>query len=72
MCASAFAGPVMYQESATGKPHMAQDMTTQKVYKIYIKSLASGIPMPVSFLIGGVLTKPSPTLYIGRETTFSR
>jgi hypothetical protein len=72
MCASAFAGPVMYPESAIASPHVAQDMVTQKLNKIYIKSLASGIPRPASFLIGGILTTESPILFIGRETTFSR
>ena len=72
MCASAFAGPDMSRESAIGSPHVAQDMVAQKLQNIYIKSLASGIPRPASFLIGGIMTTESPILFIGRETTFTR
>ena len=71
MCASAVAGPVMYRETTT-RPHMAQDMSTQKTIKVYIMTSASAVPRPISYVIGGVVTTPTPILIIGRGSTVSR
>jgi hypothetical protein len=72
MCASAVAGPVMYRESTTARPHMAQDMPAQKTVKFYILTSASAIPRPISYIIGGVVTTATPIQIIGRGTTVSR
>lgn len=72
MCASAVAGPVIYRESTTSRPHMAQDMPTQKKYKIFILSSSSAIPRPISYVIGGVITTPTPILIIGRGQTLAQ
>lgn len=72
MCASAVAGPVMSRESTTSRPHMAQNMPTQKNYKVYILSSASAIPRPISYVIGGVVTTPTPILIIGRGQTVAQ
>ena len=72
MCASAVAGPVVYRESTTSRPHMAQDMPAQKTYKVYIMSSSSSIPRPISYVISGIITTPTPILIIGRGETFSR
>ncbi len=72
MCASAIAGPVMYRESTTARPHMAQDMPAQKTFKVYIMTSSSAIPRPISYVIGGVVTTPTPIEIIGRGATVSR
>jgi hypothetical protein len=51
---------------------MAQDMPAQKTYKVYIMSSSSSIPRPISYVIGGIITTPTPILIIGRGETFSR
>jgi hypothetical protein len=71
LCASAFAGPVLYRES-TSRPHMAQDMSAQKTVKIYILTSASAIPKPISYIIGGVVTTAVPVQIIGRGMTVAR
>ena len=71
MCASASAGPNLYRE-ASSRPHMAQDMSAQKVMKVYLMSSASAIPKPISYIIGGVITTPTPIDIVGREVTVSR
>jgi hypothetical protein len=72
MCASAVAGPVISRESTTSRPHVAQDMPTQKKYEILILTSSSAIPRPISYVIGGVITTPTPILIIGRGETVSR
>lgn len=72
MCASAVAGPVMYRESTPGRPHAAQDMPAQKAIKFYIMTSASAIPRPISYVIGGIVTTPSPVQIIGRGESVSR
>jgi hypothetical protein len=47
-------------------------MPAQKTIKIYIMSSASAIPKPISYIIGGVITTPTPIQIIGREQTVSR
>jgi len=71
MCASVSAGTNMYRE-ATSRPHMAQDMSTQRVIKVYLMTSASAIPKPISYVIGGVITTPTPIDIVGREVTVSR
>lgn len=71
LCASAFAGPSPSRESAAKQPQAAQPVPKKNV-KIYIVSSASAIPTPISYLIGGVITTPTPIQIIGRGTTFSR
>jgi len=71
MCASVSAGPDMYRE-ATSRPHMAQDMTAPKVFKVYLLTSASAIPKPISYVIGGVITTPTPIEIVGREVTVNR
>lgn len=51
---------------------MAQDMSAQKVMKVYLMSSASAIPKPISYIIGGVITTPTPIDIVGREVTVSR
>jgi hypothetical protein len=51
---------------------MAQDMTAQKVIKVYLMTSASAIPKPINYVIGGVITTPTPIDIVGRETTFNR
>ena len=72
MCASAVAGPVVYRESTAARPHMAQDMPTQKTFKVYIMTSASAIPRPISYVIGGIVTTPTPIQIIGRGETVTR
>lgn len=72
MCASAVAGPVVYRDSTAARPHMAQDMPAQKIIKFYIMTSASAIPRPISYVIGGIVTTPTPVQIIGRGTTVSR
>lgn len=73
LCASAFAGPTLYQrDSASTRPHAAQDMPRQKEIKIYILTSASAIPRPISYVIGGLVTTPTPIQIIGRGETVSR
>jgi hypothetical protein len=72
LCASAFAGPITYRESTIGRPHTAQDMPAQKTIKVYLMSSASAIPKPIEYIVGGVLTTPTPITFIGREKTVSR
>ena len=72
LCASAVAGPMTYRETTTSRPHMAQDMPAQKTIKVYVASSASAIPKPIEFLVGGVMTTPSPVHFIGRSQTISR
>lgn len=72
MCASAVAGPVMYRESAIARPHEAQNMPAQKTYKVYILSSSSAIPRPISYVIGGVITTPTPITIIGRGQTLAQ
>lgn len=71
MCATVVAGPNVYRE-ANSRPHMAQDMTAQKVIKVYLMTSASAIPKPINYVIGGVITTPTPIDIVGRETTFNR
>lgn len=71
LCASASAGPVTYRESAA-RPHTAQDMPPQKIIKVYILTSASAIPRPINYVIGGVMTTPTPVQIIGRGTTVAR
>ena len=72
VCASAVAGPVMYRDSTAARPHMAQDMPTQKTFKVYILTSSSAIPRPISYVIGGVVTTATPIQIIGRGETVSR
>jgi hypothetical protein len=71
MCASALAGPVVYRESAA-RPHKAQNMPAQKKYEIYILSSTSAVPRPISYIIGGTLTTPTPLIIIGRGPTLAQ
>lgn len=72
LCASAVAGPVMYRDEAPARPHMAQDMPAQKAFKVFILTSASAIPRPISYVIGGIVTTPTPVQIIGRGNTVSR
>ena len=71
LCTSAYAGPSIYRDGAASTP-TALDMPAQKTIKIYIMSSASAIPKPISYIIGGVITTPTPIQIIGREQTVSR
>ena len=71
MCASVVAGPNMYREP-TSRPHMAQDMSTPRVIKVYLMTSASAIPKPINYVIGGIVTTPTPIDIIGREATITR
>jgi hypothetical protein len=71
VCTSAFAGPSIYRD-ATTRPPTAPDMPAQKTVKIYIMSSASAIPRPISYVIGGLITTPTPIQIIGRGETVSR
>jgi len=51
---------------------MAQEMPVQKTIKVYLFSSASAIPKPIEYIVGGVLTTPTPVTFIGREPTVSR
>ncbi len=72
VCASAVAGPVMYRDSTTARPHMAQDMPAQKAFKVYIMTSSSAIPRPISYVIGGIVTTAVPIQIIGRGETVNR
>lgn len=72
MCASAVAGPTLDRSATSGRPHMAQDMPAQKKVVYYVMSSASAIPRPISYVIGGLLTTPTPIQIIGRGETVSR
>lgn len=69
---AAFAGPTIYREETNTRPNVAQAVPKQKVIKIYILSSASAIPRPISYVIGGVITTPTPIEIIGRGETVSR
>lgn len=62
----------MYRDSTAARPHMAQDMPTQKTFKVYILTSSSAIPRPISYVIGGVVTTATPIQIIGRGETVSR
>ena len=62
----------MYRDSTTARPHMAQDMPAQKVFRVYIMTSASAIPKPINYVIGGVVTTAIPIEIIGRDVTVSR
>ena len=73
LVASAIAGPMTYRETTTpGRPHQAQEMPAQKTIKVYVLTSASAIPRPISYVIGGIITTPSPVQIIGRGQTVSR
>jgi hypothetical protein len=72
LCASAVAGPITYRESTTGRPHMAQDIPVQKTIRVYVFSSASAIPKPIEYIVGGVLTTPTPIQFIGRNQSITR
>ena len=71
VCTSAYAGPTIYREAST-RPPIVSDMPAQKTVKIYIMSSASAIPKPISYIIGGVITTPTPIQIVGRQQTVSR
>ena len=71
MCTSAYAGPSIYRDGAAHTP-TALDMPAQKTVKFYIMSSASAIPKPISWIIGGVITTPTPIQIVGREQTVNR
>ncbi len=62
----------MYRDSATARPHMAQDMPAQKVFRVYLLTSASAIPKPINYVIGGIVTTAIPIEIIGRESSVSR
>jgi hypothetical protein len=62
----------MYRDMPVSRPHTAQDVTGAKAVKIYILSSASAVPRPISYIIGGVITTPTPIIIIGRGQTVSR
>ena len=66
LCSSAFAGPAIYRETATNRPHTAQEVPAKKQIKVYIMTSASAIPKPISYIIGGVITTAIPIVIIGR------
>lgn len=66
LCTSAFAGPAIYRETATNRPHAAQDVAAKKQIKVYIMTSASAIPKPIDYIIGGVITTAIPIVIIGR------
>ena len=66
LSASAVAGPMKYRESSNGRVHSAQAMPAQKVIKVYVLTSASAIPMPITYVIGGVMTTSTPVQIIGR------
>ena len=70
LCASAFAGPAIYRETATNRPHTAQDVPVKKQIKVYIMTSASAIPKPISYVIGGVITTAIPIVIIGRGVSY--
>ncbi len=70
LCASAFAGPAIYRETATNRPHTAQDVPAKKQIKVYIMTSASAIPKPISYVIGGVITTAIPIEIIGRGVSY--
>ena len=72
LCASAVAGPAIYRETATTRPHTAQNMPVKKQIKIYIMTSSSAIPRPISYIIGGVITTAMPIVIIGRGRELPR
>ena len=68
LCTSAYAGPTIYRTA--NRP--ASDMPTQKTVKIYILSSASPIPKPISWIIGGLITTPTPIQIVGRDEMINR
>lgn len=71
LCTSAIAGPVMYREATPYQERTEQKPTHKKVV-YYVMSSASAIPRPISYVIGGIMTTPSPVQIIGRGETVSR
>ena len=73
LVASASAGPMIYRDTpTTGRPHQAQEMPAQKTVKIFVLTSASAIPRPIHYVIGGIVTTPSPVQIIGRGTNIVR
>ena len=73
LVASANAGPTIDRETPrSGRPHQATEMPAQKTVKIYILTSSSAIPRPISYIIGGVITTPTPVQIIGRGQSFIR
>ncbi len=72
LCASAVAGPVMYREATPYQDRSVKQKATQKKVVYYVMSSASAIPRPITYIIGGILTTPTPIQIIGRGETVSR
>jgi hypothetical protein len=73
LVASANAGSTIVRDiPASGSVHQATEMSVQQPVKIYILSSASAIPRPINYLIGGLITTPTPVQIIGRGQTLSR
>lgn len=72
LCASANAGPMTYRETTKSRPHMAQEMPAQTTIRIFVLTSASAIPRPINYVIGGIVTTPSPVQIIGRGDTLNR
>ena len=72
LCGSAIAGPAMYREAAPYQESSATQRPTQKKVVYYVLTSASAIPRPISYVIGGILTTPTPIQSIGRDQTVTR
>lgn len=72
LCGSAIAGPAIYREATPYQDRSVTQKPTQKRVVYYVLSSASAIPRPISYIIGGVLTTPTPIQIIGRGETVVR
>lgn len=72
LCTSALAGPTMYREATPYQDAGMKQKPTQKRVVYYVLTSASAIPRPLNYIIGGIMTTPTPIQIIGRGETVSR
>jgi hypothetical protein len=72
LCGSAIAGPTMYREATPYQESSAQQKPTHKRVVYFVLTSASAIPRPISYVIGGIMTTPTPIQIIGRGETVNR
>ncbi|HEY1583901.1 MAG TPA: hypothetical protein VGF73_12465 [Chthoniobacterales bacterium] len=72
LCTSAIAGPVTYREATPYQDQIVRQKSAQKKVVFYVLTSASPIPKPISYIIGGILTTPTPIQIIGRGEFVSR
>ncbi|HSU86314.1 MAG TPA: hypothetical protein VLI42_06240 [Chthoniobacterales bacterium] len=69
---SAVAGPVVDRDAASYQDVARKQKAMQQRVVYYVLTSASAIPRPISYVIGGLMTTPTPIQIIGRGETVTR